>query len=163
MLTRSRPLFGRFRSSRGSALVEAAIITPLLLLTTFAVVDFASLFYVYLALESGVSQATRYGVTGNQMDDPANPGSQLSRQESIKAAMRDATPTLTISDGAFTFSHLPAGGGSWVSGVGAENDIEKVTVGYTWKPLTPFLKPFFSGGQLIITAESAMKNEGRFE
>ena len=47
-------------------MLEAAIITPLLLLLTFSIVDFGALFYVYLALENGVSQATRYGVTGQR-------------------------------------------------------------------------------------------------
>ena len=65
----------RLRDARGAALIEAAILTPLLLLLTFAIVDFGSMFYVYLALENGVSQATRYAITGNQMDDPSNPGS----------------------------------------------------------------------------------------
>ena len=48
------------------------------------------MFYVYLALENGVSQATRYGVTGNLKDDPANPGTALNRVDSIKLAMRQA-------------------------------------------------------------------------
>ena len=71
----------RLRDATGSNMVEAAIITPLLLLLTFAVMDFGGLFYAYLALENGVSQATRYGVTGNTMDDPANPGTPLSRTD----------------------------------------------------------------------------------
>ena len=50
----------------GANLVEAAIVTPPLLLLTFAICDFAAVFFVYLALESGVTQATRAGVTGNQ-------------------------------------------------------------------------------------------------
>jgi len=53
-------------------MVEAAIITPFLMLLTFSIGDFASIFYVYLALENGASQATRYAVTGNLMDDPAH-------------------------------------------------------------------------------------------
>ena len=61
----SRRLFRRLRSSRGATLVEAALIIPLLLLITFSIVDFGALFYVYLALENGVSQATRTAVTGN--------------------------------------------------------------------------------------------------
>ena len=73
------------RRRSGGSLVEAAFITPLLLLLTFSIMDFASLFYVYLALENGVSQATRYGVTGHLMDDPMNPGTPLTRDESIKA------------------------------------------------------------------------------
>ena len=45
-------------------MVEAALVTPLLLFLTFAIIDFAIMFYVYLALGSGVGQATRYATTG---------------------------------------------------------------------------------------------------
>ena len=77
--------------------MEAALITPLLLMLTLSMIDFGVLFYrVAGALENGVSQATRCGVTGN-----SSPG--LSREDSIKVAMRNATPTLTIPDGAIAF------------------------------------------------------------
>jgi TadE-like protein len=153
----------RLSDARGTNLLEAAIITPLLLLLTFTTVEFSSVFYVYLALEHGVSQATRYGVTGNLMDDPANPGTPLSREGSIKAAMRQATPTLTIDDAAFSFQHLTSGGGGWVGGPGGPDDIEKVTVAYTWTFFTPLMRPFFPSGHLDLRVDSAMKNEGRFE
>ena len=159
----SHRILGRLRDSRGSNLIEAAIITPLLLLLTFAIVDFGCLFYVYLALENGASQALRYGVTGNVMDDPATPGAKLSRQDSIKLAMRQATPSLTIADSAFTFSHQVAGGGGWVAGVGGPTDIEKVTIDYSWKLFTPMLYPFFNNGLINFKVDSIMKNEGRFQ
>ena len=149
--------------SAGASLIEGAIITPLLLLLTFGVVDFASLFYVYLSLENGVSQATRYGVTGNQMDDPNNPGGLLTRESSIISAMHAATPTLTIPDNAFSFTHLTPGSSTWASGPGGPSDIQKVSVTYTWTPMTPLIKPFFPGGKLVLTVDSTMKNEGRFQ
>ena len=156
-------LVGRLRDTAGTSIVEAAVITPLLLLLTFSVVDFGSIFYVYLSLENGVSQASRYGVTGNLMDDPLHPGTPLSRTESIKAAMRQATPTLTINDSAFSFSHMSPGASGWTAGTGAPSDIEKVTVDYTWSFLTPLMRPFFTGGQMHITVDSSMKNEARFQ
>lgn len=143
-------------------MVEAAIVTPLLLLLTFSVVDFASMFYVYLALENGVSQATRYAVTGNQQDDPNKPGSKLSRVDSIKATMRSATPTLTIDDSAFSFSHLAVGGSTWLAGTGGPNEVEKVTINYTWTVMTPVLRPFFPDGKVQLTVDSSMKNEPKF-
>ena len=156
----SRGFVKRFaRDSRGANFIEAALITPLVLLLTFGVIDFASLFYTYLALENGVSQATRFVVTGRSMDDPANPGTFLNRQDSIKTAMRMASPTLTISDGAFSFSHMAPGGSSWSSGVGGPGDLEKVTVNYYYTPMTPLLQPFFSGGQIHFAVDSTMKNE----
>jgi hypothetical protein len=158
----SNRLVKRLRDSKGGSLIEAALITPLLLMLTFGIMDFASMFYVYLALENGVSQATRFGVTGNLKDDPANPGTFLSRADSIKLAMRQATPTLTIPDSYFTFSHLPVGSSTWVGGVGGPGEVEKVTVNYTWSFLTPLIRPFFPSGQLAIQVDSSMKNEERF-
>ena len=143
------------RNCRGATMIEAAIMTPLLLLLTFSIVDFACLFYVYLALENGASQATRYAVTGQVV-------SGQTREDSIKMAMRQATPTLTIGDNMFSFTHLPPGGSTWVSGTGAENDIGKVTVTYTWNLMTPLIRPFFTNGQVVFRVESAMKNERRF-
>jgi hypothetical protein len=153
----------RLRDTDGATLLEAAIITPLLLLLTFSIVDFGAMFYVYLALENGVSQATRYGITNSLMDDPANPGTPLSRPESMKLAMRQSTPTLTIPNGGFTFAHRSMGGASWLPGSGAPNDIEKMTVAYTWNVLTPVLWPFFNNGQIVLTVDSVMKNEAPVE
>jgi len=153
----------RLRGEKGSTMVEAAIITPFLMLLTFSIVDFASMFYVYLALENGASQATRYAVTGNLMDDPAHPGTALSRADSIKQAMRNATPTITLPDSAFSFNHMAVGGTSWVAGVGGPGEIDKFTVDYTWDLLTPVLRPFFTNGQIHLTVDSAMKNESRFQ
>lgn len=151
------------RGERGSTMLEAAIITPILLLLTFSIIDFASMFYVYLALENGAAQASRYAVTGNQADDPDHPGTKLSRADSIKLAMRTATPTISLPDQAFSFSHLAVGGTTWLSGTGGPNEIDKVTVNYAWNLLTPVLWPFFTDGKLNITVEAAMKNEGRFQ
>jgi hypothetical protein len=141
-----------FRDSRGNSLIEAAIVTPLLLLISFGIMEFAWLLFVNLTLESGVSQAARFGITGRAMDG-------LDRTQSIKTVMREATYPLTIDDGAFQFSHLV--GGSWAGGIGGPGDIAKVTVTYTHQALV--LTPFFTNGEVELRVESAMKSEDRFE
>jgi Flp pilus assembly protein TadG len=146
----------RLKDAKGSNIVEMALVLPLLFLLTFSIVDFASMFYVYLALENGVSQAGRYGVTGNVL-----PGK--SREESIREAMRGATPTLTIDDGAFTFSHIVPGSVNWLPGTGQPSEISRVRVTYTWALMTPFIREFFPDGQINIAVESAMLNEPRFD
>ena len=147
---------------RGTNLVEAAFVLPLLLLLTFAIADFGGMFYAYLALESGVSQASRFSVTGQTLADPSHPGNNLSRTDSIKLAMRRATPTLTIADGDFSFSHLPVGSSTWVAGTGGPNEIDRVQINYDWELMTPLVAHFFPGGQLRLTVSSSMKNEPRF-
>jgi Flp pilus assembly protein TadG len=149
-------LVRRLKDSRGANIVEMALVMPLLFLLTFSIVDFSSLFYVYLALENGVSQAGRFGVTGNV-------SGSLSREDSIRKAMRDATPTLTIEDGDFTFSHLTPGNVNWLAGTGDPGDVSKVNVSYNWKLMTPFIAEFFASNMITIKVESAMLNEPRFD
>ena len=146
----------RLREADGASMLEAAIVTPLLLLLTIGIMEFGSVFYVLLALQNGVSQATRYGITGSTL-----PGS--SRTDSIKTAMRQATPTLAIPDGAFAFSHLPAGGSVFVGGTGAPGEVEKVTITYSWTFFTPLMRPFFPTGRMTLQGDSTMRNEPRFE
>jgi Flp pilus assembly protein TadG len=145
-------IYRRLKTCAGTSLLEAALILPLVLLVTFGICEFSLLFCMYLALENGVSQATRYGVTGNQMPN-------LTRDASIMQTMRDATPVLTLDDSAFTFSHLPEGAVNWQAGPGGPGDIEKVTVDYNWGIITPLLQPLFPNGQVHLQVASAMKNE----
>ena len=137
-------------------MVEAALVTPLLLFFSFAIIDFSLMFYVYLALGSGVAQASRYGLTGQVV-------AGQTRENSIKMAMRNATPTLTLKDEAFTFTHLPVGGSTWLAGAGGPNDIGKITVNYVWEFYTPLVRPFFTDGRINLRVDASMKNERRFE
>jgi hypothetical protein len=149
-------LVDRCRDTSGANIVEAAIVTPLLLLLTFSIVDFASLFYAYLTLENGVSQAARYGVTGR-----LTPG--MTHEDSIIMAMRDAMPTLSIASTDFEFSHMRPGSDDWEPGAGEPSDISRVTVTRAWPIMTPLVKRMFPGGEIVIRVESAMLNEPRFE
>lgn len=148
----SRRLLGRLRNRDGATMLEAALITPLLLLLTFGIIEFASVLDRHLALQNGAAQATRFAVTGGVTGT-------MSRVDSIKDAFRKATPTLSVPDSGFTFSHLAVGGGSFVAGTGGPNEVERLTVNYTWTLYTPLLRPFFTNGQIKLTAESTMKNE----
>jgi Flp pilus assembly protein TadG len=149
-------LVRRLKDAKGSNIVEMALVLPLLFLVTFSIVDFGSIFYVYLSLENGVSQAARYGVTGNVL-------SGKSREESIRTAMRDATPTLTIGDEAFTFSHLTPGSTTWLPGSGDPTEISRVRVTYNWELMTPIVREFFASNMITVNVESAMLNEPRFD
>ena len=152
------------RDCGGNNLLEAAMVTPLLLLLTFGIVDFATMFYVYVSMESGVSQATRFVVTGATKDDPDNPGTPMSAEGSIVAAMKDAVSTLDVDSMNFSFSHMAPGSTTWASGAGGPGDISKVTVEYSWKPLTPILGKLLSdsNGRMSMKVESAMKLEPKW-
>ena len=141
------------RSLRGAALAETGIIIVLLVTVVFAVMDFAGILYAFQTMQNGVSQATRYAVTGSSMTDTQ--GAAMTREQSIRQAMRAATPGFQLGDDAFTFYDISTGG----SGAGGPNDIVRVTVVYNWQLYTPFLRPFFQDGQVTVRVASTMKNE----
>jgi Flp pilus assembly protein TadG len=147
----------RWQSEEGQSLVELALVLPLLLLLLFATVDFSLLFFVYHTMENGISEATRYGLTGQQEEDPNSPGNNLSRQDSMKLVMRNLCSNITLADGAFTFEHL--NGTVWTAGIGAAGDISRMTVNYNWKPITPFMNVLFTGGKIPLRVSSTVKNE----
>src|SRR5437773_2301235 len=95
------------RSLRGTALAEVGIIILPLVTISFAALDFAGILYTFLAVQNGVSQATRFAVTGNTVDDPS--GAALARDQAIRQAMRGETLGFQIPDGAFTFTNVSKG------------------------------------------------------
>ena len=138
---------------RGTALAEVGIIILPLVTISFAALDFAGILYTFLAMQNGVSQATRFAVTGNTVNDPS--GAAISRDQAIRQAMRGATPGFQIPDGAFTFTNVSKG----TSGTGGPNDIIRVTVAYDWQLLTPVLRPFIPSGYVTVRVASTMRNE----
>ena len=76
--------------------------------------------------------------------------------------MREATPTLTIPDSAFSFSFMARRRLDWSGGLGGPGDVGRVTINYTWQFMTPLVRPFFTGGQVNLRVQSTMKNEAVF-
>lgn len=78
----------RIALSRGQALTEFALITPVLLLLILAIGDFARLYTSEIAVESAAREAADYGAfTASQWDTSVNPGQvTLTVNEMIKRA-----------------------------------------------------------------------------
>jgi Flp pilus assembly protein TadG len=145
-------LIRRLRDTEGANLVEAALILPIMLLTMFGLMEFALILYIQMALQNGISQAARFGITRTVLEEKT-------REESIIAILKRETPTLSLSDANVTFRHKPLIGGSWEDGTGPGNSLERVTVTYDYAIMTPVLLPFFSNSTITLTAEATMKNE----
>ena len=61
----ARRAFRRLRDPKGANLIEAALVLPLILHTMFAILEFGTILWVHMALQNGVSQATRFAITGD--------------------------------------------------------------------------------------------------
>jgi Flp pilus assembly protein TadG len=140
--------------------VETAIGIVLLLLLTFSVVDAGLLFFAYLTLQNGVTEATRFGVTGQQMQDPNDPSNTLTRQATVKQRVRASTPGLAVTEGEITFYDVTSGTPILISDMGSPNSVIQVRVTHRWQLLSPLLWPLVgNGGVLTLRVSATMKNE----
>ena len=144
---------GGTRRERGSMLVEAAVVLPLLLLLLFAITEFGRLFYTKITVESAVRQAARFAVTGNLLEDPGSPGNDLSREDGIKQYVVTHAAGVTVDPSRITVEPLGGGG---------PGDLVKVTAEHTFRFVAPIVGRFFDDGEYTFTYTATMKNEPLF-
>jgi Flp pilus assembly protein TadG len=140
-------------ATRGTSVVEFALIAPTVFLLLFAVFDFARLFYVETTLQNAVRVAGRYGATGNHLPDPQHQGQTLSRVNSMiqiaqQAAMGISTSNIQISS---------VGGGS--GSAGGPGDTLTVSLTTNLQLITPIVGKFFNNGTYTFTVSVSFKNE----
>jgi Flp pilus assembly protein TadG len=153
--TRTSRRVNPLRSKRGQSFVETGIAIIVLLGFVFSVMDAAMLFWTYITLENGVTEATRFAVTNQTLASPGNPNTQLSREDSIKLAMRTESPGITIADGEFGFFDVTTNS----AGTGSPNDVIRVTITHPYNPIFPILFLANPNRQFTITVSSTMMNE----
>ena len=139
------------RTTRGQALVETAISVLLLVMCTCTIIDFGRFFWSLLTVQNGVAQGTRFAVTNRLLDG-------LDRDESIRKAIRDATPGFALGDDDIVFYNVSTG--TTGSGRPRQRDTIRVTVEQDFQFLTPLVADFFGeGGTIRFRASSTMRNE----
>jgi Flp pilus assembly protein TadG len=154
-MVRAVKYWRRSRASGGQGTVEAALVLPVLLLLVFSFIDFSTVLFGYLALQNGVAFATRFAVTGRVSNDPNAPGTQLSREASIRLALRQATPSFVIQDADVTFYNVTKN----IPGAGGRNDVITVRVTHQMPLISPLVSAFSSSGYFTVQASSTMRNE----
>jgi len=91
----------------GQALIEFALVLPLLLFVLFILIEMTRVFHAYLAVENGVRQGIRYAVTGEYDSDycpepdhecVTEAQEETARVASIKAVTYDTSNTILRDD-----------------------------------------------------------------
>ena len=138
----------RRRGSLGQAIVETGIVVLLMVVLSFTIFDFAHFFWALLTFQHAVSTGTRFAITNSELPD-------MNRDESIRHAIKEATPGFAVANDDITFYNVTADS----PGPGGPNDVVRVTVEHDFTFLTPGLEHFFDGGQLRFRVSSTMRNE----
>lgn len=135
------------RCTRGSSLIEMALVTPMLLMLFASVFEFGRMFHTRLTARHAVIEATRYAVTGNQLTDQES-GDLLDRATSIRRVVAERAYTLPVSPESIDIE--PADGGG-------PEDVVTITLTYSYDYAFPGLMDVLPAMRFSVAA--AMRNE----
>ena len=141
---------------QAQAIVEYAVVLPLIALLIFGLVDFGRLFFTVLTLQNALRAAGRYAVTGNHLPNPANPNQPMSRNASIAQIAQQNAMGIDVSG--LQISSSTAGGAAG-TGAGGPSDTIKLSLTYNLTLLTPVIGQFFPGGVYTFTVNTFFHNE----
>jgi Flp pilus assembly protein TadG len=130
----------RLRSARGQALVEFAIVLPVLLLILTAILQFGLMFNKYLSITDAVRTGARTLALGRGLSDPCDPAVSQTVNSAVATGLTasEVTPTLTSPDTCGTGTYPNRTGGSEAQG-------DEATVSATYPyTVSVFGMPLFS-------------------
>ncbi len=142
---------GRDRESGGTS-VEFLLAVPLVLFLFFGIFELGRHYYTRLTLQDAVAQAARFAVTGRSLDDPDNPGTQLTRAESIEHVITQRAVNLGVAVEQITIEPPDGGGPADVVRLGVQYEYD-----FLFAPIGHLLSPLKT-----IAVTTAMKNEPSF-
>ncbi len=183
------PHFRRLaKEEDGASLLEFAILSPVLLLILFGIIEMGLILFAAITLEHAVTSASRYGKTGFTIEG-------VSREDRIREIINGHidnfldTDNITITtlvydtfasvgqeepytddnaNGAYDFGETYQdinGNGQWdndmgASGAGGPGDVVVYRVTYDWSVLTPIIRQLITtDGNFPLESSLAVRNE----
>jgi Flp pilus assembly protein TadG len=139
--------FGRF-AQFGQSLVEFAIVLPVLLLLVVMIFDLGRAVYYSSAIHNAAREGARWGVVHYNTDINGNTVADVS-------GMRDAAEKYAIGLG-LDETNVTAG---WGADEPNGNHTVRVTILYTFTPVTPLVSNFLSSHVIKLTGDVVMRTE----
>lgn len=133
----------RWKSERGSVMVEFAVVLPIFLLVVWGVVDFARAFYTANSLAAAVREGARVASVKKYPLSPADSTEIVSR--------------VTQSFNAFGGSAIPADSVFIVDETAANGRVTVRVRNYVWRTSTPI--NIISGGEIKMTKQATFRWE----
>lgn len=155
----ARPRFRAKRGTRGSSIVEFALIAPLFLFLLIAIIELGLLFWANLTMQYAVAEGARHTISaalplvgGQRNPDPNTVSRAVVRkiEDSSMGLYGRLDPVVSIRSGAQYGSSAMSGG---------QGDIVVLQLDCAWPILTPLLMPFFPGGKYRFSVAATMRGE----
>lgn len=124
------------RSERGQAIVETALVMPVLLLLLFGILDAGRVFYAWIIVTNGAREGARVGATHRPQAEI------FARVDAAMGGMNPADYDVTI-----------------VGAQGISGDPVEVTVDGRVTLVTPLISAFFPANPVTLTNTAIMRLE----
>ena len=125
------------KNEKGQAMVEFALILPVLLLLVMGIAEFGMMFNSYLSVQNATREGARIGIVG-------------ASNEEIEERILNTSPSLKKERITIT---IDPGNDTRISG-----ETLKVLVEYNYQMAVPFISILF-GGNVNLSGESSMRIE----
>lgn len=155
---------GRRRARSAQALVEFALLLPLMLLILLGVVDFGRCFYFWTSIANAAREGARYGsthptyVTNACKTDPNNVKYRVKQEAGTTMVINDADIAVYWVD-ATTGATTDATNCNPLPGdrrVYQNPNAIRVDVTYNFRAFTPLISSFWGGGALRLSSSAVM-------
>jgi hypothetical protein len=150
-------------SERGNAIMEFAMVFPVLLILILSVMDFGLCFFAQHTLQFATREGVRIALVGRTLTDAG--GTPMTRVASIVQTIQDKA-SIAMPPGAVNISiyAIPAdlsdpGGWQGTQDAGVGGEYMRVRTSYDYHFITPVLAFVFKGGYLTLRAQSTYRNE----
>jgi TadE-like protein len=182
----SRPARRTIVDDGGKAIVEFALVAPMFLGVTLAILEFSGIMFVQTLLEGGAREASRYGLTGQQPDGISRETMilQIVSENSFGVIDVSELDMTTLVYDSFEEVGEPEpftdengndaydegepytdvnGNGGWdddmgAAGLGGPGEVVVYEMSYDWPIIIPLFRPFF-GDHVTLEANIAVRNE----
>lgn len=128
-----------YKDENGQAIVEFALVLPMLLLLVCGIIDFGWIFGSQLLANNACREATRYSAI-HYNDSDADNDQAAAAQIVANSAPSLISPVVTLTKS-------------------TADDSVKIVVTSQVNVLTPMLSSFFPGGKYTVSAQCVMKLE----
>jgi TadE-like protein len=151
------------RHQRGAALVEFAIVAPLLLLLILVTIDLSLLLWAHITLQYAVREGARYAVVnhGNLDSSPAC-GDVIRVIQQNSMGLTDLLKPIyqiAINNGTFQDYPIEPDGSCPVGMFGGRGDLMVLKMTAKWPLFTPYLKGWLHGPHYQFSVAATMQNE----
>jgi Flp pilus assembly protein TadG len=147
------------RKSRGTGIVEFAMVLPMMLLLFMVIIEFGRYGFVQHTLQFATREGVRLALVGGTGATQSQRAASIVRRIQDCAAAAVAPGSLVISIYPINPDYTDPGGWQGTQDPGLPGSYMRVRTQYDLRFITPVIGAFVSGGHLLVQAQATYRNE----